>query len=177
MMMMVTALKMVKFAMMMMILLTWVPSERRLLSADFCRPQLQVTSVLCQQPWLARRWWEWLWMTKRYKFFQHIIQEMFDNWYRGNDDSTCWWGSTRSRICSMSTRLIRSKYNVSMISKLPGLWTWREKRSITRQWLATTINCGNEAQNFVQNDWTLNLDREEKKLEQLICNCRDLQRY
>ena len=47
--MMTTALKTVKFAMMMMILLTGVPSERRLLSADFCRPQLQVTSVLCQQ--------------------------------------------------------------------------------------------------------------------------------
>ena len=110
-------------------------------------------------------------MTKRCKFVPKIIEGMLDSLSRDNGAST-WWVSTRSRICSMSTRLIRSKYNVSMISKLPGLWTWIEKRSITRQWLATTINRGDEALNFVQNDWTLNLEGEEKKPEQWVRNLR-----
>ena len=78
-------------------------------------------------PWLARRWWgwwRWLWRMKKYIFVPQILQGMFDNWSRGDDAST-WSVSTRSRICSLSTRLIRNKYNVSMIySKLPGLWTW-----------------------------------------------------
>ena len=41
----------------------WVPSVRQLLSPDFCRTQLEVTSVLCQQPCFSkrRRWW-WLWL-------------------------------------------------------------------------------------------------------------------
>ena len=40
--------------MMMMMMMTWVPSVRRLLRPDFCRPQLEVASVPCQQTLLAR---------------------------------------------------------------------------------------------------------------------------
>ena len=77
-------------------------------------------SVLCQQPWLARRWWGWWWWLCRmnmYIFVSQIIQGMLDNLHRGNDDSTWWWVSTRSRICSVSTRLIRNKYKVSWLIK------------------------------------------------------------
>ena len=35
-------------------MMTWVPSVRRLLRPDFCRPQLEVASVPCQQTLLAR---------------------------------------------------------------------------------------------------------------------------
>ena len=40
--------------MMMMMMMTWVPSVRRLLRPDFCRPQLEVASVPCQQTLLVR---------------------------------------------------------------------------------------------------------------------------
>ena len=54
MMMMTMTMLAMTMMMVMMMMMTWVPSVRRLLRPDFCRPQLEVASVPCQQTLLAR---------------------------------------------------------------------------------------------------------------------------